>query len=96
MCTFSPVHSAQIENHVLNPLVMRRTVRINPLVVLLSVLIGGSIGDWLGGAFGALVGALLTIPTAASLQIAVREIWQAMRPSRPTRSMKPRLAPDQA
>ena len=31
----------QLENHVLNPVVMSRTVKINPLLVLLSVLVGG-------------------------------------------------------
>ena len=30
----------QVENHVLNPVVMSRTVRVNPLLVLLSILIG--------------------------------------------------------
>ena len=67
----------QIENHFLNPAVMSRTVRINPLLVLVSVLVAGAIGDWLGGTFGAFVAALLAIPTAASLQIAARELRQA-------------------
>lgn len=49
-----------------------------PLLVLLSVLIAATIGNWLGGTFGAFIAALLAIPTAASLQIAVREIWNAM------------------
>ena len=31
----------QIENHVLNPVVMSRTVRVNPLLVLVSILVGG-------------------------------------------------------
>lgn len=67
----------QIENHVLNPMVMSRTVRINPLLVLISVLIAGDIGNWLGGLFGAFVAGLIAIPAAAALQIAVRELWQA-------------------
>ena len=46
----------QIENHVLNPVVMSRTVRVNPLLVLLSILFGGEIGSWIGGIFGAFVG----------------------------------------
>jgi predicted PurR-regulated permease PerM len=73
----------QVENHLLNPIVMSRTVKINPLLVLLSVLIGATIGDWLGGTFGAFIAALLAIPTAASLQIAVREIWYAMPEEQP-------------
>jgi len=30
----------QVENHVLNPIVMSRTVKINPLLVFVAVLIG--------------------------------------------------------
>jgi predicted PurR-regulated permease PerM len=71
------------ENHVLNPVVMSRTVNVNPLLVLVSVLIGSSIGDWLGGLFGAFVAALLSIPCAATLQIIVRELWRATAPGGP-------------
>ncbi len=39
----------QIENHVLNPVVMSRTANVNPLLVLLSLLVGTSIGGWVGG-----------------------------------------------
>ena len=38
----------QLENHVLNPVVMSRTVKVNPLLMLVSILIGSSIGDWAG------------------------------------------------
>jgi len=72
------VHDA--ENHVLNPVVMSRTVNVNPLLVLVSILIGSSIGDWFGGYFGAFVAALLSIPCAAALQVVVREIWRATAP----------------
>jgi len=67
----------QLENHVLNPVVMSRTVKVNPLLVLVAVLIGSSIGAWLGGLFGAFVAALLSIPCAAALQVITRELWQA-------------------
>jgi predicted PurR-regulated permease PerM len=70
----------QIENHLLNPLVMSRTVQINPLLVLLSVLFGTSIGAWVGGVFGGFVAALLSIPCAAALQVIIREIWLASGP----------------
>jgi predicted PurR-regulated permease PerM len=70
----------QLENHVLNPVVMSRTVKVNPLLVLVSILIGSSIGDWLGGYFGAFVAALLSIPCAAALQVIVRELWRATEP----------------
>jgi predicted PurR-regulated permease PerM len=70
----------QIENHVLNPIVMSRTVRVNPLLVLLSVLVGASIGSWIGGIFGAFVAALLSIPAAGALQVLVRELWEVTGP----------------
>jgi predicted PurR-regulated permease PerM len=67
----------QIENHVLNPVIMSRTVKINPLLVLLSILVGTSIGDWLGGFFGSFVAALISIPVAGALQVVARELWLA-------------------
>jgi predicted PurR-regulated permease PerM len=71
----------QIENHVLNPLVMSRTVRVDPLLVLISILVGASVGAWIGGIFGAFVAALLAIPAAGALQVLVREVWQATAPA---------------
>jgi predicted PurR-regulated permease PerM len=70
----------QLENHILNPLIMSRTVKVNPLLVLLAVLFGTSLGDWVGGVFGGFVAALLSIPCAAALQVIVREIWHATAP----------------
>jgi AI-2E family transporter len=57
----------QIENHVLNPVIMSRTANVNPLLVLLSLLVGTSIGDWVGGFFGSFVGALLLVALAVGL-----------------------------
>jgi predicted PurR-regulated permease PerM len=79
----------QIENHVLNPIIMSRTVKVNPLLVLLSVLIGASIGSWIGGIFGAFVAALLSIPAAGALQVLVREVWQTTGPQPPVEPPKP-------
>jgi predicted PurR-regulated permease PerM len=70
----------QIENHILNPIVMSRTVRINPLLVLVAILVGANIGDLVGGFFGGFVGTLLAIPLAGSIQVLVRELWQATAP----------------
>ena len=70
----------QLENHVLNPVIMSRTVKVNPLLVLLAILVGSSIGAWLGGLFGGFVAALLSIPCAAALQVVVRDLWQATAP----------------
>jgi len=73
----------QLENRILNPVVMSRTVRINPLLILVSILVGSSIGDWLGGLFGGFVAALLSIPCAAALQVIVKALWQATAPGGP-------------
>lgn len=70
----------QLENHVLNPVVMSRTVKINPLLVLVSILVGATVGDLVGGFFGGFVGTLLAIPLAGAIQVIVREIWQATAP----------------
>ena len=67
----------QVENHLLNPIVMSRTVKVNPLLVLMSILVGASIGSWIGGVFGAFVAALISIPAAGAVQVLVRELWQA-------------------
>lgn len=66
-----------LENHVLNPVVMSRTVKINPLVVFVAVLVGADIGNWLGGLFGGFVAILLAVPIAASLQVVIVEVWRA-------------------
>ena len=57
----------QFENHVLQVTIMSRTVDLNPLVVLVSVLVGVE-------AFGVL-GALLAIPVAGVVQVIARDIW---------------------
>jgi predicted PurR-regulated permease PerM len=67
----------QIENHVLNPVVMSRTVQINPLLVLVSILVAASIGSWIGGLSGGFVAALLAIPAAGAGQVIVSELWRA-------------------
>jgi predicted PurR-regulated permease PerM len=57
----------QFENHVLQVTIMSRTVNLNPLVVLVSVLIGVEM-------FG-ILGALLAIPVAGVIQVIARDIW---------------------
>ena len=71
----------QVENHILNPVIMSRTVKINPLLVLISILVGASLGSWLGGFFGGFVVALLSIPLAGALQVIVREVWRSTDPA---------------
>ena len=67
----------QIENHILNPLVMSRTVKINPLLVFISVMVGAVIGSGIGGIFGGFVAVLLAVPIAGSLQVIVQEYWRS-------------------
>jgi predicted PurR-regulated permease PerM len=79
----------QIENHILNPVIMSRTVKISPLLVLIAVLVGASLGSLVGGIFGAFVAALLAIPVAGALQVLVREAWQATAPAAPPEAVTP-------
>ena len=67
----------QLENHILNPLVMSRTVKISPLLVFISVVAGYSIGSWIGGLFGGFVACLLAIPCAGAVQVLGKEAWRA-------------------
>jgi predicted PurR-regulated permease PerM len=64
----------QLENTVIQPQIQRRAVDLNPFVVLVSVLFGSTL-------FG-VGGALLAIPLAAALQIAVVEWWQFRQSAR--------------
>lgn len=56
----------QLENHVLAPLVYRRTVHMNPLVTVIGLLAFAEVGG--------IVGAILAVPVLASAQIVAREI----------------------
>ena len=67
------------ENHFLYPVVMSRTVRMNPLWVLLSVLIGANLGGVFGSSLGALTGALVAIPVGGAIQVVFREVWERTR-----------------
>ncbi|MBA2630883.1 MAG: AI-2E family transporter [Thermoleophilaceae bacterium] len=55
----------QFENHLIQPQVQKRTVHVHPFVTIVAVLMGSAL---LG-----VLGALLAIPLAASIQILVRE-----------------------
>ena len=68
-----------VENHFVYPVVMSRTVRMNPLWVLLSVLIGANLGGVFGSTLGALTGALVAIPVGGAIQVIFREVWDRTR-----------------
>lgn len=60
----------QLENHLLQPIVYGRTVRLSPLAILLSALIGVAVAG--------IVGALLAIPVGGTINI-VLEHWRRRR-----------------
>ena len=60
----------QLENHVLQPLVYGRTVRLSPLIVLIAVLMGAKLAG--------VIGALGAIPVAGAIQVIVVD-WLAHR-----------------
>lgn len=57
----------QVENYVIAPRVMRRAIEMSAAAVIVAVLIGGSLAG--------VVGALLALPAAAVIKIAVRELY---------------------
>lgn len=57
----------QIEAHVVSPMVMARSVRLHPVVVILAVL---AMGDLLG-----LAGIVLAVPTAAVVTVLLDELY---------------------
>jgi predicted PurR-regulated permease PerM len=66
----------RFEDYVVQPLVYGKALRVNPIVTIVSVLVGASL---LG-----ILGALLAIPTAAAIQIVLLDWWgHRRRDSRP-------------
>lgn len=60
-----------LEGNVLAPLIFRRTVNVNPLVVTLSILFLGEIAG--------IMGAIIAVPVVAALQIVLREVLRIRR-----------------
>ena len=61
----------QIENHLLQPLIFARTVKLNPLTVIVAILVAAELMGMLG--------ALLAIPVASMIQVILRDIWDHRR-----------------
>jgi predicted PurR-regulated permease PerM len=57
----------QIENNLIQPQVQKRTVNVHPFITIVAVLFGSTL---LG-----VLGAIVAIPIAASIQILLREYW---------------------
>jgi predicted PurR-regulated permease PerM len=75
-----------VENHIIQPIVMRRTVSVSPFIILVSVLAGAAL---LG-----VVGALLAIPIAGSIQVVLRRVLDARRTRIRTEAGREALAAD--
>jgi predicted PurR-regulated permease PerM len=81
----------QAENHLLQPLIQRKTIRMNPLAIALVMLVGT--------AFAGILGALLALPVAAATKIVLDEVLVRRRsawpepPSSPTESTLPAAPP---
>ena len=78
----------QIENNLIQPQVQKRTVKVNGFVVLVSVLFGATL-------FG-VIGAVVAIPLAASIQIVVREWWAYRRETQIAAPITPERGPPDA
>jgi predicted PurR-regulated permease PerM len=61
----------QLENHLLQPLIFARTVKLDPLTVVVAILLGVEL---LG-----VLGALLAIPVAGMVQVVLRDVWDHRR-----------------
>jgi len=61
----------QLENHLFQPVVQSRTVKLNPLAVLISVLLGVELAG--------ILGALVAIPVAGIIQVIVRDVYDVRR-----------------
>ncbi|GAB3673961.1 AI-2E family transporter [Angustibacter aerolatus] len=61
----------QLENHLLQPLILARTVKLNPLAVLVAILVAVELAG--------ILGALLAIPVAGMIQVISRDLWDHRR-----------------
>jgi predicted PurR-regulated permease PerM len=57
----------QLENHLLQPVIFARTVKLNPLTVIIAILIAVELAG--------ILGALLAIPVASIIQVIARDVW---------------------
>jgi predicted PurR-regulated permease PerM len=75
----------QFENYVVQPRIQSRAAQLDPFIVVVAAIFGGTLAG--------VIGALLAIPTAAALQIAVREFLDYRREFGPLRSPNPGTDP---
>lgn len=65
----------QLENHILVPVVMSKSVGLNPVLVILGILVGGSLGGVLG--------AVIAVPIISGISVFV---WDIIDGEEPTQS----------
>lgn len=58
----------QIDNHLITPLVQRARVRLSPLIIVLSLLAGGTLAG--------LLGVLVAVPAVAAVRIVFGHLWR--------------------
>jgi len=98
-CSIILVVAQQIDLRLLSPRLLGRTVRLHPVTVLLSLLVGGTLqGLW---------GMLLAVPAAAALKVLLLHVWDtrsqwpprrvpsaaAASPSEPIPAASPEVVP---
>ncbi len=59
----------QLENHIIVPVVMSRSVGLNPILVILGILVGGSLGG--------IVGAIIAVPILSGISVFVTDMLES-------------------
>lgn len=62
------VVTQQLENHIIVPVIMSRSVGLNPVMVILAVLTGATLGGF--------VGALIAIPVVSAISVFVTDVME--------------------
>jgi putative heme transporter len=70
-CAIYFVVYGQLEGNVLGPIIFKRTVNVNPLIVLLSIIFFSEIAG--------ITGAIMAVPLTAAIQILLRELLRIRR-----------------
>lgn len=63
----------QVENHIIVPLIMKKAVGLDPVIIILSLLIGATLLGFLG--------IVAAVPFAAALNIFLSDLWESRRTS---------------
>jgi predicted PurR-regulated permease PerM len=61
----------QLENHIIVPVVMSKSVGLNPVLVILGILVGGSLGG--------IIGAVIAVPVISGISVFVNDMMEENR-----------------